>query len=200
MKKNGQNEKGGGVSQLTVSRRKFLVLASSFAAMAATPAVAKSVLATASPRFSSRKLALYNIHTNEEFEGVYWREGSYEEKALVRLAHLLRDRRSGKTHPMDPKLFDVLHRLQATLGVQDPYHIICGFRSKETNLKLCKVNKGVAKNSLHVQGKAIDLRLEHTPLKELRDAARSLKAGGVGYYPKSNFVHVDIRQKPAYWV
>lgn len=187
------------MSDLIVSRRKFIFLASSFVAMTATPSLAKSVLSKTGPRFSSRKLSLYNIYSKENFEGTYWREGSYDEKALTQLSHLLRDRRDGKEYPINPQLLDVLHRLQSTLGIKDPYHIICGFRSKETNAKLHRTNKGVAKNSLHVKGKAVDLRLETTPLKELRNAARSLKAGGVGYYPKSNFVHVDIRSKPVCW-
>ncbi len=182
-----------------ISRRKFLILASSVVAAVATPSLATSVLSKSRPRFSSRKLSLYNIHSTEEFEGIYWREGQYDAKALAQLARLLKDKRNGKQRRIDPRLFDVLHRLQVTLGVQDPYQVICGYRSKETNAVLHKKSKGVAKNSLHVQGKAIDLRLESTALKELRDAARSLQAGGVGYYPKSNFIHLDVRPKPTFW-
>ena len=187
------------MSELILSRRKFIVLASSFVAVTATPTFAISTLSKTRPRFSSRKLSLYNLHSGEEFEGIYWREGHYDEKALFRLTHLLRDRRNNKKHLMDRRLFDVLHRLHSTLGTQDPYQVICGYRSKETNAKLRKKNKGVAKNSLHMRGKAIDLRLEHIALKELSHAAHSLKAGGVGYYPKSNFIHLDIRSKPAFW-
>lgn len=187
------------MTELIVSRRKFLVLASSFMAVSATPCVGGSLLSTPRPRFSDRKLSLFNIHTNESFEGIYWREGHYDQKALKRLAYLLRDRRNHKQHTIDPNLFDILHRLKVTLGTKDGYQIICGYRSKETNATLRKNDRGVAKNSLHCQGKAVDLRLEHTPLKELKNAARSLKAGGVGYYPKSNFVHIDVRPKPAFW-
>jgi uncharacterized protein YcbK (DUF882 family) len=187
------------MSDLIVSRRKFLVLASSFMVVAATPGMATSLLPKAGPRFSSRKLALLNVHTQETFEGVYWREGQYDEKALKRLAYLLRDRRNQKQHPIDPHLFDVLHRMDASLGKKEAYQIICGYRSKETNANLRKKSQKVAKRSLHMEGKAIDLHLAHTPLKELRDVARSLKAGGVGYYPKSNFIHIDVRPKPAYW-
>ena len=92
-----------------------------------------------------------------------------------------------------------MHKLHCTLGTKDPYHIICGYRSEESNAKMHSACKGVAKNSMHVKGKAIDLRLEHIPLKELSNVAQSLKAGGVGYYPKSNFVHLDVRPKPAFW-
>ncbi|MBP6952494.1 MAG: YcbK family protein [Alphaproteobacteria bacterium] len=187
------------MSEVTVSRRKFLFLASSLMVVAATPSLAVSVLSKKRPQFSSRKLALYNVHLKEEFEGIYWREGSYDEKALLCLNHLLRDRRTDEKCQMDPHLFDVLHRLQSTLGTQNPYHVICGYRSKKTNATLHKKSKGVAKNSLHMQGKAIDLRVEHIALKDLSQAARSLKAGGVGYYPKSNFVHLDVRPKPVFW-
>lgn len=184
----------------TLSRRQFLMLSGAFvAATAVTPLGISSSLALSRPRFSSRKLAFFNIHTLETFEGEYWREGHYNEKALRRLAHLLRDRRNQKEHPMDPKLFDVLHQLQASLGTQDPFHVICGYRSKETNAMLHHTHKGVAKNSLHCKGKAIDICLESVPLKELKNAAVSLKAGGVGYYPRSGFIHMDIRPKPTVW-
>lgn len=187
------------MSELIVSRRKFLFMASSFVAVAATPTLAVSTLSKTGPRFSSRSLHLLNAHSEEGFQGVYWREGHYDEKALMQLAHLLRDKRNNKEHPIDPHLFDVLHRVQASLGSKNPYHIICGYRSPETNKNLRKKSKGVAQNSLHLKGKAIDLRLTDASLKELRNAARSLKAGGVGYYPKSNFVHIDVRPKPISW-
>jgi uncharacterized protein YcbK (DUF882 family) len=187
------------MSEVSLSRRQFLVLASSFMAVAATPCLNTTLVSAPRPRFSSRKLALFNIHTQETFEGIYWREGHYDEKALARLAHVLRDRRNHQKHAMDPRLFDILHRLNVSLGNKNAYHVICGYRSPATNATLHAKSTGVAKKSLHMQGKAIDLRCEHTSLKDLKDAARSLKAGGVGYYPKSNFVHVDVRPKPAFW-
>lgn len=187
------------MSDLSLSRRKFLVLVSSFMAMATAPCFSTTLMPAPRPRFSSRKLALFNIHTKESFEGVYWREGHYDEKALVRLAYLLRDRRNHQQHPIDPHLFDILHRLNINLGNKNAYHVICGYRSPRTNAMLCQKSTGVAKKSLHLKGRAIDIRCEHTPLKELKDAARALKAGGVGYYPKSNFIHVDVRPKPAFW-
>lgn len=183
------------MGELTLSRRKFLVLGTSLIAVAASPSLAlKTTL-----RFAVRKLALYNIHTGETFEGAYWREHQYDKKALERLTHVLRDWRNNKEHPIDPRLFDALHRLQSLLGTKDPFQVICGYRSQETNAMLHKAKKGVAKKSLHLKGKAIDITLSHTPLKELSNAARSLKVGGVGYYPRSNFIHMDIRPKPAYW-
>ena len=183
------------MTEFTLSRRHFLALASSFVAVTASPLA----LSASRPRFSSRKLSLFNLHTQETFEGIYWREGRYDAKALKRLMYVLRDRRNNKQHPLDPALFDILHRLQATLGTKEEYQIICGYRSKETNDKLRRLSSGVAKKSLHCKGKAIDLRLDSIPLKELRNAAVSLKAGGVGYYPNSNFIHVDKRLTPASW-
>lgn len=186
--------------ELVLSRRKFLILGSSLVAVTATPSLAKKlILPKPAPRFSTRKLALYNIHTGETFEGTYWRENAYDKKALEQLNLVLRDWRNNKKHPIEPRLFDVLHRLHSKLGSKDPFEIICGYRSKETNAMLHKKNKGVSKNSLHMKGKAIDVNLAHVPLKELSNAARSLKVGGVGYYPKSNFIHIDIRPKPAFW-
>ncbi len=185
--------------EASFSRRKFLISASSFITITAIPSFATPVLSLARPHFSSRKLSLYNIHSKEDFEGVYWREGHYDEEALLRLAHLLRDRRNNKQYFVDTRLFDVLHHLHSILGTRDPFHVICGYRSPETNAALHKKNKGVAANSLHVKGKAIDIRHEHISLKNLCHSARSLKAGGVGYYPKSNFIHVDIRPKPIFW-
>jgi uncharacterized protein YcbK (DUF882 family) len=187
------------MAELIVSRRKFLVMASSFMAVSATPTLATTLLPKTGPRFSSRRIHLLNAHSDEGFEGVYWREGAYDEKALMKLSYLLRDKRNDKEHPIDPSLLDLLHRLQTTVDVNGPYKVICGYRSKETNAKLHRKSRGVAKNSLHVKGKAIDIRLSDVSLKELKNAACSLKAGGVGYYPKSNFIHVDIRSKPTYW-
>ncbi len=189
----------GAVTHFPLSRRHFLALASSFAVTATSPVLNTSLVAAPRPRFSMRKLALVNIHTQETFEGMYWREGRYDQKALRRLAYVLRDRRNHKQHPLDPEVFDILHRLQTVLGTRKEYQIICGYRSPETNETLRRTSSGVAKKSLHCLGKAIDLRIEGLPLKNLRDAALSLRAGGVGYYPKSNFIHVDKRAKPASW-
>src|SRR5947207_10841399 len=120
------------MAEFTLSRRKFLILGSSLMAVTATPSSAKLVLPKKTLRFSTRKLALYNIHTGETFEGTYWRENAYDKKALERLTHVLRDRRNNKKHPLDPRLFDALHRLQSKLGTKDAFQIICGYRSPET--------------------------------------------------------------------
>ena len=148
---------------------------------------------------AERKLYLYNQHTGEWFKQVYKAAGEYDPDALKLLSHIMRDRRTGKEHPMNPALYDLLDKLHAPFGSHRPLELVCGFRSEETNRKLRSAGRGVAKNSLHMSGRAVDVRLQGVKLSKLRDAARSLRLGGVGFYPKSNFVHVDIREKPYYW-
>jgi len=146
-----------------------------------------------------KSLSLHNIHTLETVSVDYWKDGDYCKTAHESLNHILRDRRNGKLCEMNPQLFDMMHALAQELNTSEPFEIICGYRSPETNTMLHKASHGVAKNSKHLTGDAIDLRLPGVKLSTLRDAARDLQMGGVGYYPKSNFVHIDIRDKPAYW-
>lgn len=142
-------------------------------------------------RQGERALTLCNLHTGEELSRTYWADGEYLSESLADINHLLRDHRSDEIHPMDPQLLDMLHQLRHKVGSHKPYEIISGYRSPKTNAKLRGKSRGVAKRSLHMQGKAIDIRLPGQDLAKLRQAALSLKAGGVGYYPKSNFLHVD---------
>ncbi|MGB2831785.1 MAG: DUF882 domain-containing protein [Methylotenera sp.] len=139
-----------------------------------------------------RELAFHNLHTGENLKAEYWSEGGYLPDALAGIDHILRDFRTNQVLPIDPQLLDLLHNLRSTLGTNQPFQIISGYRSPATNANLAANSDGVAKKSLHMQGKAIDLRVEGTALKDLRQAALSLQGGGVGYYPGSNFVHVDI--------
>jgi uncharacterized protein YcbK (DUF882 family) len=104
----------------------------------------------------------------------------------------LRDFRTGDIHPIAPGLLDLLSRLHEKLGSHEPFQVISGYRSPRTNATLHQHSSGVASRSLHMQGMAIDIRLEGTALSNLRGAALALKAGGVGYYPSSDFVHVDV--------
>lgn len=138
-----------------------------------------------------RELALHNLHTGESTAVVYWRNGDYAGSALADLNHLLRDHRSGEVWDMDPTLLDQLYLLQRQVGVERPYQVISGYRSPSTNAMLRGQSSGVAKRSLHMQGRAIDVRLPGVKLSRLREAALALQAGGVGYYPKSNFIHLD---------
>jgi uncharacterized protein YcbK (DUF882 family) len=143
---------------------------------------------------STRSLALDHTHTHERIELVYASGEHYVPQALGSLNHFLRDHYSGDVGQIDPQLFDLLHNVRQALGSGVPlsYQIISGYRSPLTNARLRSARGGgVASHSLHMEGKAIDIRLPGVPLAELRDAALSLKAGGVGYYPRDQFVHID---------
>lgn len=170
-----------------ISRRNILKAATATAAILATPAVALAKPAQPGERI----LRLQNLHTGEKLKATYWADGQYIAEELAALNVVLRDHRTNEIHKMDQHLFDLLHLLQEQVGNNGSYHIISGYRSPQTNAMLNKKSSGVAKRSLHMQGRAIDIRLPGVDLKHLRQAALSLKAGGVGYYPKSNFIHVD---------
>lgn len=159
-----------------------------------TPAAHASAPAIGSA--AERSLALRHLHTRESLPPlVYARADAYLGPALQTLNHFLRDHYSGDIGVMDPQLFDLLHRVQAALGgraAAQPYEVISGYRCPATNSHLQQSRGGgVATHSLHMDGRAIDVRLPGVPLAELRDAARSLQAGGVGYYPRDGFVHLD---------
>ena len=145
-----------------------------------------------------KNLAFYNTHTNERLHVCYSRNGKYDIKALSKINHILRDHRSGEVKAIDTQLLELLHALSHKTNPQEPFHVISGYRSPATNKKLRKDSKSVASRSLHMQGKAIDIRIPGFRTRQLRNVARKMKLGGVGYYPKSNFVHVDIG-RVRYW-
>ncbi len=169
------------------SHRRFFLKA---CAGAAAGLVYPSVFA-AKHNAMERKLSFYNTHTDEKVSATYWVEGQYIEDSLVDINKIMRDHRSGEVYPIDPQLLDLLHTLQETVERKDPFSIISCYRSPVTNAMLNKKSNGVAKRSLHMQGKAIDIRLPGCELKDLRKAALALKRGGVGFYPESDFIHVD---------
>ena len=138
-----------------------------------------------------RILRLQNLHTGESLKATYWANGQYVAEEMAALNRVLRDHRSNETYNMDQRLFDILHMLQQQVDHNGAYHVISGYRSPATNASLHKNSNGVAKRSLHMQGRAIDIRLPGVELKQLRQAALDMKAGGVGYYPRSGFIHVD---------
>ena len=168
-------------------QRRFILKAC--AGLATTLVYPQSLMA-AKPT-GERKLAFYNTHTGEETRATYWVEGEYVQEGLIDLHKVLRDHRTGEVYPIDPQLLDLLHGLQHRVDHYKPFSIISGYRSPKTNAMLNKKSNGVAKRSLHMQGKAIDIRLPGVDLKHLRKAALAMKAGGVGYYPASDFIHVD---------
>lgn len=142
-------------------------------------------------RVYEKKLSLLNLHTGERIQAAYWEKGKYIPEAMQAIAKILRDHRSGEHHPIDPGLLDQIQLLQRLTGNTKEFQVISGYRSPATNAKLAANSNGVAKKSLHMQGRAIDIRLPGVPLDTLRKTALSMKAGGVGYYPKSNFIHID---------
>jgi uncharacterized protein YcbK (DUF882 family) len=173
------------------SRRLFLkglVCGGATLAMAGAPGIAS---ASKSWLQSPRKLAFHNLHTAEKLSLTYFEDGQYVSGAVQELNNLLRDHRSGDAYNMDPALFDLLHALQASLGGNKTFQVISGYRSPATNQMLNKNSSGVAKKSLHMLGKAIDIRVPGVESKIVQQASIALKQGGVGLYRKSNFVHID---------
>jgi uncharacterized protein YcbK (DUF882 family) len=138
-------------------------------------------------------LRLYNTHTAERIEIVYRRGEEYIPDALAKLDNFLRDHRTGDVRHFDPRLYDILSDLTASVGHPGGViEIVCGYRTPSTNESLRARTTGVAKNSLHIQAEAIDLRMPGIETLKLRKAALALGRGGVGYYPHSDFIHVDV--------
>lgn len=175
------------------SRRLFLRSSAKLAIGGMMLPFAQKALANLSPSLpNARSLSFSHTHTGERIGLVYAVDDLYVPDALTALNHFLRDHYSGDIGRIDPQLFDLLHRLQQELGCNDPFHVISGYRCPATNQTLKATRGGgVAKHSLHMDGKAIDIRLPGVPLAAVRDAALSLKLGGVGYYPHDQFVHID---------
>ena len=151
------------------------------------PALARA--AVAAPH--ERSLRFYNTHTGETLRTMFWAEGQFVPEALQDINRLLRDHRSNTVAPIDPELIVLLNKVSTQFGSNNVIHVISGYRSPETNRKLAEASGGVAKHSMHIEGKAIDVRIPGRDLERLHKAALALKGGGVGYYPTSQFVHMD---------
>ncbi len=147
---------------------------------------------------TDRTIAFHNLHTGENLKTTYWAEGRYIVSSLKDIDFVLRDFRTGEVAEIDPGLLDLLHVLRGSMESNEPFHIISGYRSPKTNSELAQASNGVAKKSLHMRGMAADVRLPGRALSDLKNAAASLKLGGVGYYPKSDFIHVDVG-RVRYW-
>jgi uncharacterized protein YcbK (DUF882 family) len=150
------------------------------------------------PQSLERSLALYNLHTGETLKTAYWIKGEYLPDALSEINHILRDFRTEEILPIDTGLLDLLHDLHNSTGSREMLHVISGYRSPATNARLRESSHGVAGHSLHMVGKAADIRLPGYSLSSLRQEAVDLRGGGVGYYPDSDFVHVDVG-RVRYW-
>ena len=139
-----------------------------------------------------RTLALLNLHTGESLKAPYFEAGRYLPDALAAMNRVLRDHRTGEAHPMAPGLLDLVTTLSRTFGTSQSVQVISGYRSPKSNAALHKASNGVATRSLHMEGEAMDIRIPGVELANLRDAALRLQRGGVGFYPASDFVHVDV--------
>ena len=165
----------------------------------ATPTLSIPALAkTAQTVPGERTLRLYNTHTGEKLNTTFWAEGDFIPDAMKDINKVLRDHRTNKVAQMDPELLLLLTQLNEKLENKHELHIISGYRAPESNAKLHAASGGVAKRSLHMDAKAIDIRLPGKDLKMLHKAAMSLKGGGVGYYDSSQFVHMDTG-RVRYW-
>jgi uncharacterized protein YcbK (DUF882 family) len=170
---------------MQLGRRRFL--AGSLGAAAAILGMPRGARATV----PAHRLSFYHIHTAEKLNVVYREQGTLVPGALAEINRYLRDFRTGQVHDIDVGLLDVLHDLYVEFAARGNFEVISGYRSPRTNEALRHVTSGVAEHSLHIEGQAIDVRLTSAKTVALRDAALAHAAGGVGYYPESNFVHID---------
>lgn len=168
----------------TLTRRSLLALA------LALPGLGQGAgAASAAPVV--RELALLHRHTGESWRAVYFADGRYRRGAVQEASRILRDWRTGQAVPIDPRLLDILHALQQRLGGRGPLEVLCGYRSPRTNALLRRKSRGVARNSLHMRGMAVDVHFPTDRLPAAHRLACALGAGGVGYYPGAGFIHVD---------
>jgi uncharacterized protein YcbK (DUF882 family) len=171
------------------TRRRFLHHGTRLAATAALPGLARPARSSTT---GARSVTMVHTHTREHIDLVYAVDDRYVPEALTALNRFLRDHYTGDVGQIDPRVFDLLHRVQRECGGGGSFEVISGYRCPATNARLRETGGGgVAKHSLHMEGRAIDVRLSGVPLADLRDAALALGAGGVGFYPSQQFVHLD---------
>ena len=179
-----------------VDRRGFLKMGAMAVLLGMVPETAFSAIRRKDKKAKisqSKSLYFFNPHTGEKLDVAYFSKGRYSPSALKDISYVFRDHRTGAVKNIDPHLLDYLYGISLKLETRSsPFHIISGYRTPETNAMLCRESGNVAKNSLHIQGKAVDIRLPDRKVSAVRRVAVSLKKGGVGYYPSENFVHVDV--------
>ncbi|MGA1839793.1 MAG: YcbK family protein [bacterium] len=139
-----------------------------------------------------KRLFFYNTHTEETLKVIYWYNGEYLYESLNDINYILRDHYTGEIKTIDIRLIELLHDIYDRIETKEPFHIVSGYRTRFTNSLLRRNNRGVARRSMHIYGKAVDIYLPDCKLSSLRKTAIDLKSGGVGYYPFKNFVHVDV--------
>lgn len=147
--------------------------------------------AQAAAHYAPWRISLRSAHTGDSFSGVYRVGDKYLPEAFERINYVLRDFRTGDVFPMDPRVLDIVTMVHDKAGQSAPLEVLSGYRSPRTNARLRNASTGVARNSYHMYGQAMDIRLPGYSTRRLRQIARGLKAGGVGYYPRSDFIHVD---------
>ena len=181
--------------QVASDRRGFLRFGLTAGTVAALglllPGTALAQAQQAAASMGGREIKLRNQHTGEAFRGTYWAGGRYLPDAFAGIKTVMRDHRTGERFPIDPRLMDILYVLQSRVGNLGGFEVLSGYRSPKSNAMLRRHGEGVAKNSLHMSGQAADIKLPGTSLAHVKKAAVSLHSGGVGYYPRTGFVHID---------
>lgn len=172
--------------QLDLTRRRLLKNV-----WLAAPALVVARYSRAQAAAESRRMALFNTHTGEALELTYFADGEYVSESLRQLNHVLRDHRTGEVGEIDRALFDVLHQVAQSAHADPSFEVISGFRSASSNEMLRAQGGGVSRQSLHLKGKAIDVRLKGVGCDRVTEIALDLARGGVGYYRRSDFVHLD---------
>ena len=168
------------------SRRCFLQRAAGCAGLLLAP-----LGAVGAQRSAVRRVSFVHTHTGEALSADYCRDGVYQANCLAQVDRFLRDFRNGEVHPIDPRLVDILYQLQVRVDREVTYEVISGYRSPQTNAALHRTSSGVAARSLHMEGRAIDVRVTGFPTRKLRELALSLRSGGVGFYARPDFLHLD---------
>jgi uncharacterized protein YcbK (DUF882 family) len=174
-------------AHVSYSRRTFLF----FAAAAGSTLVIRPDTSSAAES-ATRILALHSRWSSENFIGPFFERGQYLPNALDEINHLLRDRHDDSVHAIDVRLLDLLYAFKQRTNYRSSYEVVCGYRSKKTNRMLRKKSRRVARDSLHIQGQAVDIRFYGMELAEAHQIALDMKAGGVGYYPRQDFMHLDV--------
>jgi len=170
-------------------RRK--ILKAGLAGTAGLVASMANILPAAARETIGYSISIKNVATGEIFNGVYRVGGYYVPRAFRQINHIMRDHRTGDMHPIDPRLIDILAKMQKRCACSEPLTVLSGYRCPATNAMLRKLSKNVAQNSFHMKGQAADIRVPGSTTSQVHEVAMSLKAGGVGYYPRRSFVHVD---------
>ncbi len=175
-------------SSSNLNRRSFFA----FAAGACSLLLINKTANAAPIALPERRLFINHPYAGESFNGAYFAEGRYIPDAMVRIKRILRDHNDNSFHQIDPALIELMARMRQTLGTREPLQIVSGYRSPHSNSAARVTDRRVAKNSFHMQGKAVDIRVQGFSLSKLRQAATTLRAGGVGTYPRRDFLHIDV--------